>query len=142
MDNETAHVAFGEAGGIFRPPAFSTSLDFSSRQVRLLIVTVVAAYPILVSLLRFRRVRWLHRKYHYPTRESLSCMTDNEAWEIQKILLQLEFPFIYIKALQFALFRVCLSSISEVELLMRSGLYIDIWNSNYIKAAYKHKTIL
>ncbi|PLB43811.1 hypothetical protein P170DRAFT_418160 [Aspergillus steynii IBT 23096] len=105
MHNETTHAAFAENGWALRPSTFTTSLDFSSRQFRILIVTIVAAYPILVSLLRFRRVRWLHRKYHYPTRESLSRMTDNDAWEIQKTLLQFEFPFLYIKALQFALFR-------------------------------------
>lgn len=105
MDNET-HAAPGGNGSTFHPPIFSNLPEFSSRQVRLFIVTILAAYPILISLLRFRRVRWLHRRYHYPTRESLSRMTDNDAWEIQKIMIQLEFPFIYIKALQFALFRV------------------------------------
>ncbi|EAW07745.1 uncharacterized protein ACLA_024610 [Aspergillus clavatus NRRL 1] len=79
------------------------------------IVAVSAAYPILCSLLRFRRMRWLHRKYDFPTRESLARMTDDEAWEIQKVLLQLEFPFFYIKALQFALFRTYgIPSISKV----------------------------
>ena len=33
-------------------------------------------------------------------------MTDYDAWAIQKQLLQMEFPFIVLKALQFALFRV------------------------------------
>ena len=108
MDNET-HFAFAENGWAFHPATFLCSLDLSSRQVRIFLVTILAAYPVLVSLLRFRRVRWLHQRYHYPTRESLSRMTDNDAWEIQKVLLQLEFPFIYIKALQFALFRVCSS---------------------------------
>ncbi|KAL4894010.1 hypothetical protein BDV59DRAFT_176635 [Aspergillus ambiguus] len=78
---------------------------FSSTQLLSYAVVIAAAYPILVSVLRFRRLRWLHKKYHYPTRESLSRMTDDEAWEIQKVMLQLEFPFIFIKALQFALFR-------------------------------------
>ncbi|PYI12527.1 hypothetical protein BO78DRAFT_392369 [Aspergillus sclerotiicarbonarius CBS 121057] len=32
-------------------------------------------------------------------------MTDDDACEIQKVLVQLEFPFIYLKSLQFALFR-------------------------------------
>ncbi|KAF9890271.1 hypothetical protein FE257_006185 [Aspergillus nanangensis] len=35
----------------------------------------------------------------------MARMTGDEAWEIQKEVLQLEFPFIFIKALQFALFR-------------------------------------
>ncbi|KAE8355566.1 hypothetical protein BDV28DRAFT_128689 [Aspergillus coremiiformis] len=62
-------------------------------------------YPLLVSLLRFRRQQWLHQKYRYATRESLAKMTDDEAWEIQKVLLELEFPFLYVKALQFGLFK-------------------------------------
>lgn len=33
-------------------------------------------------------------------------MTDYEAWEIQRTLLWLEFPFVFAKSLQFALFRV------------------------------------
>lgn len=66
----------------------------------------LVAYPTIVSLLRFRRLRKLHEKYNYPTRESMAHMTDNDAWEIQTIVAQLEFPFIYIKSLQFALFRV------------------------------------
>jgi hypothetical protein len=70
------------------------------------ILAGLAAYPVLCSCLRFRRMRSLHRKYNFPTRESLARMTDEEAFEIQKVLLQLEFPFFFIKALQFALFRV------------------------------------
>ncbi|EAW22782.1 uncharacterized protein NFIA_014740 [Aspergillus fischeri NRRL 181] len=69
------------------------------------ILTGLAAYPVLCSFLRFRKMRWLHRKYNFPTRESLARMTDDEAWEIQRVLLQQEFPFFFIKALQFALFR-------------------------------------
>jgi hypothetical protein len=72
----------------------------------LVLPAVIAAYPVLSSLLRFRRVRQLHRQYPYATRESMSRMTDREAWEIQKEIAQLEFPFIFVKALQFALFRV------------------------------------
>lgn len=70
------------------------------------ILAGLAAYPVLCSCLRFRRMRSLHRKYNFPTRESLARMTDDEACEIQKVLLQLEFPFFFVKALQFALFRV------------------------------------
>lgn len=69
-------------------------------------IPLLLAYPLLTSLLRFHRHHNLHKHYHFPTRESFSRMTDDQAWEIQKVLAQLEFPFIYIKALQFALFRV------------------------------------
>ena len=36
----------------------------------------------------------------------MAKMTDQDAWAIQKTILQMEFPFIVLKSLQFALFRV------------------------------------
>lgn len=36
----------------------------------------------------------------------MSKMTDEEAFQIQKQVAQLEFPLMFIKSLQFALFRV------------------------------------
>lgn len=65
------------------------------------------AYLALVSSLRFQRCRSLHQKYPYKTRESMAKMTDQDAYTIQKTILQMEFPFIVLKSLQFALFRVC-----------------------------------
>lgn len=99
---------------ILLPPSISHfkmahTLQFTSTVSRILpyIIPVLLAYPLLISLLRFRRLHQLHEKYSkYSTRESLTQMTDDEAFEIQKQLAQLEFPFIYKKALQFALFRV------------------------------------
>lgn len=64
------------------------------------------AYPVITHSLRFRRLRKLHEKYPYTTREAMARMTDEEAFQIQKAVAQLEFPFIFIKSLQFALFRV------------------------------------
>lgn len=69
-------------------------------------LSIIAVYTVLVSLLRFQRLRSLHSRYNFPTRASMASMTLQQAWEIQKTMAQLEFPFIYIKALQFALFRV------------------------------------
>ncbi|KAJ5832670.1 hypothetical protein N7474_000981 [Penicillium riverlandense] len=68
-------------------------------------VSLLVAYPIVTTSLRFRRLRQLHKRYPYRTRESLAQMTDEEAYQIQKAVAQLEFPFMFIKALQFALFR-------------------------------------
>ncbi|KAI2921660.1 hypothetical protein CBS147343_1514 [Aspergillus niger] len=66
----------------------------------------VLAYLLLVSTLRFQRVRILYRDYpQYTTRASMSQMTVDDAWAIQKNILQLEFPTTAVKALQFALFR-------------------------------------
>ena len=68
---------------------------------------LLATYLTMVKTLRFQRVRSLKKKYkRYSTRESMAYMTDHDAWEIQKRILQLEFPFSALKALQFALFRV------------------------------------
>lgn len=74
-------------------------------------LSLVAAYPIIVSLLRFRRLKSLHARYYFPTRASLANMTLQQAWEIQKEMAQLEFPMMYLKALQFALFRVSVASL-------------------------------
>jgi hypothetical protein len=67
--------------------------------------SVVLAYLLLVKVLRFRRIDKLQQRF------SLASMTDEEAWEIQKVMAQLEFPFLYEKSLQFALFRVSVSFI-------------------------------
>ncbi|KAJ6143810.1 hypothetical protein N7471_003263 [Penicillium samsonianum] len=68
-------------------------------------VGLLVAWPVVTTTLRFQRLRKLHKQYAYPTRESMSKMTDEEAFQIQKQVAQLEFPFIFIKSLQFALFR-------------------------------------
>lgn len=70
----------------------------------------LGGYLALASTLRFQRRRSLHQKYPYTTRESMSKMTDQDAFTIQKTILQMEFPFIVLKSLQFALFRVCIRS--------------------------------
>ena len=92
------------AGTANNDNAFLNTL--SSRQILTYATAFLIGYPILVSLFRFRRRQSLQERYNFPTRESLARMTDDQAWEIQKELAQLEFPFIYVKSLQFALFRV------------------------------------
>ncbi|KAJ5852302.1 uncharacterized protein N7529_011687 [Penicillium soppii] len=66
---------------------------------------LLLAWPVVTITLRFQRLRKLHKQYDYPTRESMAKMTDEEAFQIQKQVAQLEFPFMFIKSLQFALFR-------------------------------------
>lgn len=63
-------------------------------------------YLLLVALLRHRRRHQIQKQFNYATRESLSRMTDDEAWQILMKLATLEFPFINLTAIQFALFRV------------------------------------
>lgn len=61
---------------------------------------------VVQQRLRYARMRYLMKKYPFKTRESFRFMTDQQAFEIQKSILQLEFPFMALKSLQFALFRV------------------------------------
>ena len=84
-----------------------TNSNHSSSQSWILYtLSALFAYPFLVASLRYRRSRNLESKYHYATRESYARMTDNEAFEIWNQMSELEFPTIFEKALQFALFRV------------------------------------
>ncbi|KAL4861889.1 hypothetical protein BDV12DRAFT_207670 [Aspergillus spectabilis] len=67
---------------------------------------VLAAYLLLQRSVRYRRLSRLQRIYRkYTTREDMASMTDHDAWEIQKLMLVMEFPSASLKALQFALFR-------------------------------------
>ncbi|KAJ5559229.1 hypothetical protein N7535_009457 [Penicillium sp. DV-2018c] len=66
----------------------------------------LATYLALISSLRFQRRQAIHKKYsYYGTRQSLRTMTDQDAWSIQKTVMQTEFPYMVLKSLQFALFR-------------------------------------
>lgn len=69
-----------------------------------LICTIV--YIGTMASLRYRRMQYLQKRYSHLRRGTFYKMTDREAWEIQKLIFQLEFPFMALKSLQFALFRV------------------------------------
>lgn len=64
-------------------------------------------YTGLCKSLRFRRIRRLEHKYGFgtPERPSLSSMTNQEAYEIQHFVSDNEFPALFEKGLQLALFR-------------------------------------
>jgi hypothetical protein len=62
-------------------------------------------YLFLCSFLRNRRNYQKHAQYPYKSRASFARMTNQHAYEIQKYLYTLEFPFTTEKALQFALFK-------------------------------------
>lgn len=101
MDNETVSLA--------SQSLFDTAralLDAAPRQWLPYALGLLVGYPLLTRGLRYQRVRNMYKKYPYATREDMANMTDNHAYEIQKAVAQLEFPFMFIKALQFALFRV------------------------------------
>lgn len=104
-------TAMGWSLSIHEFRASLQTLTKSNSQVSLRLVLPyallsVVAYLALVAFLRFRRRRSIFKKYPYKTRESLSQMTDHDAWAIQKQVMQSEFPFMIMKSLQFALFRV------------------------------------
>ena len=62
-------------------------------------------YPLLIALLRHHRLRTTLETFPYTTRKSFASMTLTDAFHIQQNIAELEFPFIFQKALQFALFR-------------------------------------
>lgn len=86
--------------------SFTVWSHASTTQCVLSTMLGLVGFLILASSMRFQRRRVLHQKYPYKTRESMAKMTDQDAWAIQKTILQMEFPFIVLKSLQFALFRV------------------------------------
>ncbi|KAK3682326.1 hypothetical protein B0T22DRAFT_470839 [Podospora appendiculata] len=65
----------------------------------------LAAYLLLVRLLRYRRRDAMTRKYNYPTRSAMAAMTIEEATAINRQIIHLEFPIVYNKSLFFALFK-------------------------------------
>lgn len=62
-------------------------------------------YPLAVALLRHDRLRTTLETFPYTNRRSFASMTDKDAFLIQQKISELEFPFTFEKALQFALFR-------------------------------------
>ncbi|KAL8712245.1 MAG: hypothetical protein Q9220_003396 [cf. Caloplaca sp. 1 TL-2023] len=86
---------------------------------------LVLFYPILVATLRYQRLRTTLKTFPYTTRRSFARMTDNDACQIQMIIAQLEFPFTFNKAVQFALFRTYgIPSISR--LLVKTSQFSEV----------------
>lgn len=71
------------------------------------LLPAVVAYPLLCSALRYRRLKGVQAKYNYgsPARPSYEGMTVVEAQKIIDSMSGFEFPALYTKGLQFALFR-------------------------------------
>lgn len=68
-------------------------------------ILLLLIYPLIATLLRRRRIRSSSTAFGYANRRSFSSMTNDDAFQIQRDILELEFPFTFEKALQFALFR-------------------------------------
>ena len=89
----------------FTSHTLMTTFSVSLFPWRSFLPLAVGAYALLASSLRFRRIEAAKRKFGYITRDSMARMTDNEAHDILKIIVDLEFPAMFEKGLQLALFR-------------------------------------
>ncbi|KAF2637956.1 hypothetical protein P280DRAFT_456668 [Massarina eburnea CBS 473.64] len=69
------------------------------------ILALVGGYLVLCKALRYRRRNAQHAKFPYKNPEDFSKMTAEDAFEIVRYVMSLEFPFTGTKALEFALFR-------------------------------------
>lgn len=67
---------------------------------------VLSLWVILCSSLRFKHEKAMLRRFNYPTRASLAKMTNDDAQQIFKYIIDYEFPLMYRLSLQSALFRV------------------------------------
>ncbi|KAL8973228.1 MAG: hypothetical protein Q9183_000081 [Haloplaca sp. 2 TL-2023] len=79
--------------------------SIQARQWPYYCLSIILSYPILTAFLRNQRIRNTKKAFLYNTRASFARMTDEDAYKIQLDVSQYEFPFIFQKALQFALFR-------------------------------------
>ena len=96
--------------GLFE--GLSSCVQVASHQWKLLLLPTALAYLCLVSSLRYKHMRNMHKRFPYPTRKSLSKMTVEDAFAIHNYLIQLEFPTIFNAATSFALFKVDFDSLS------------------------------
>lgn len=113
-------------------------LDSSPRQWIPYALPLLLGYPLIARVLRYRRLRQLHRDYPYKTRADMAKMTDDHAFQIQKTVAQLEFPFIFIKSLQFALFRVnyiCVCTPLDSASILT--LYPDLWYPDHLSTTHQ-----
>ncbi|KAF2761998.1 hypothetical protein EJ05DRAFT_507597 [Pseudovirgaria hyperparasitica] len=65
----------------------------------------ILGYLGICQALRFRRLHDLQRRFPMRTKEELASMTVDQAYEIQRIVMDWEFPYMVDKALNFALFK-------------------------------------
>ena len=93
-----------------------TSLSaWSQQHVFASCLFITVGYLLIVRILRYQRVHSTHAKFPYTSRDDFASMTLEHAFRIQQSLAELEFPFTFHKALQFALFRTYgIPSISEL----------------------------
>jgi hypothetical protein len=125
------------------------SLDFSSLSslcssvARLLpagkplSVALVAGYFVVCSAVRFRSINRLQRKMGFTDRRSLARMSGDEASVILRHMVTKEFPTMYELGLQFALFKVSVSSMFWCD--MTTDTRPDIWHRVHFQAPRCHQ---
>lgn len=84
---------------------FNASTISNSHPFHYYLIPLLLIYLVTVRVLRDARLRATVKAFPYPTPRPFASMTDEDAYRIQKIVAELEFPFTFEKALQFALFR-------------------------------------
>lgn len=111
----------------------------SLQQRVICVILALATYLFAVQILRFKRRQALQERYScYATRRSMGNMTDHDAWAIQKTIMQTEFPFIVLKSLQFALFRVWMPA----QMFHTKLTSEDIWHPNNINTSLEDISVL
>lgn len=86
------------------PAESSGGLGLRSSAVYSLVLVLLTYLP-LVSFLRRRREQHMRLELGYTTRDSLKNMTNDDAFAIQNVVAELEFPWVFDMSLQFALFK-------------------------------------
>jgi hypothetical protein len=102
-----------------------------------ILAILVFAYPLLASKLRFRRIDAVHQKRGYSTRDSMAKMTDTEAHEILKLISDVEFPTMFEKGLQLALFRSMLFLCDHLDLELTTH---SLWYPKHFRAIGQNDT--
>lgn len=105
---------------------------------------VLVLWAILCSSLRFRHEKTMLRRFNYPTRASFAKMTNDDAQQILKYILDYEFPLIYKLSLQFALFKVSNHPVGPLLLLLPRRLITcsDLCLQYHIYPTGTHKVLL
>lgn len=93
--------------GILHPHAMALLLAAIMHPRLTATLSILAVYVAVCHLLRFRRLRGLHRQHDhaYPDRDSFAKMTANDAQAILATIQQREFPFMYTLAIEFGIFK-------------------------------------
>ncbi|KAI5465485.1 hypothetical protein BGZ63DRAFT_479229 [Mariannaea sp. PMI_226] len=92
-----------------------------------LILVVVIGYISLCSLLRFRRINYLRTRYKFDNRASLARMTNQDAFEIARNVIYLEFPLFYDLATRLALFETY--AVENIAKLLVAVSDLNKWNT-------------